>query len=592
VGIRRGPSRPLLAIAATLVVLGLLGSPAVLGGHPTPTPSPSIGLRPLTPGIVVIPQTSWLGQPVASSDQQGSFMQLTVPAGWTTDDQGRVFKADGTAPAGMGIEIGTVSAVYADPCHWTKGIVDIEAAGHGPAYQGVQGLANALAGNGAAPEATTLADYPGYNLTLTTPLDLQGCDSGQEHLWRSIDTGSARAHLPGQIDQVALLDTGVDVIVIDAWLMLSQPPAVTNGWIAFTTWGDPPTQPGDIYLVQEGQPAHRIIGSDGDNLDQRCPAFSPSGMQLAYGQATGSDTAGHSDATLVIADIDSQGNATTSAQFPVGGTFDPPCAFWSPDGLELAFAIAQSVSGADGPTWPPIVSEVRVIGLRSGRVTNLPVTSAGDLEWSPDGQTLAVANGGLINLYPAAGGDPRTLSGTDGATQITWSPDGRAIAYERDLTPGTADLVVYDVATGEQRVLDSDYQVNHGIGPVWSPDGSQLLYQRVCQTRPDQPSLPCREQHDVVILSAGQGESWQGADLTTTVMPESFQLSGATKYLWPYSVSWSPDGQDLLYNTFDSGLVVVPTSPGATPTILPPVASLSANDMGLDTPTQTWGRQP
>ena len=50
----------------------------------------------------------------------------------------------------------------------------------------------------------------------------------------------------------------------------------SDGWVAFAQSSDR-SGGHDIYLVREGQPARRIIGSDSDGLDQVCPAFSPDG---------------------------------------------------------------------------------------------------------------------------------------------------------------------------------------------------------------------------------------------------------------------------------------------------------------------------
>jgi len=71
---------------------------------------------------------------------------------------------------------------------------------------------------------------------------------------------------------------------------------------------------------------HRISGTDTDTLDQVCPALSPDGRRVAYGQAegngeeadvTGSGTEIRHDATyrhaaLVIVDLDAHVNATPS----------------------------------------------------------------------------------------------------------------------------------------------------------------------------------------------------------------------------------------------------------------------------------------
>ena len=75
----------------------------------------------------------------------------------------------------------------------------------------------------------------------------------------------------------------------------------------------------------------------------------------------------------------------------------------------------------------------------------------------------------------------RTLDETLGAVELTWSPDSRYIAYagvDRTAGDDQRDLHLIDVETGRQRALAARYGILHGIGPVWSPDGETILYQR------------------------------------------------------------------------------------------------------------------
>ena len=92
---------------------------------------------------------------------------------------------------------------------------------------------------------------------------------------------------------------------------------ISNGWIAFARSGSGPAGPNgwverDIYLVDEGEAAHRIVGSDADTLDQLCPSFSRDGRRLAHGEAEGTANSAYRDAALVISDIDAAGNASRS----------------------------------------------------------------------------------------------------------------------------------------------------------------------------------------------------------------------------------------------------------------------------------------
>src|SRR3954470_16241270 len=69
----------------------------------------------------------------------------------------------------------------------------------------------------------------------------------------------------------------------DTTIAQNVPTTNANGWVAFAEGGPD----ADIYLVREGSPALRIAGSDGGGVNHACPAFSPDGMRLAYGQSAG-----------------------------------------------------------------------------------------------------------------------------------------------------------------------------------------------------------------------------------------------------------------------------------------------------------------
>jgi Tol biopolymer transport system component len=370
-----------------------------------------------------------------------------------------------------------------------------------------------------------------------------------------------------------------------------------NGWIAYgmnpETGGDQ-----DIWFVSlEGEP-RRVIGTDTDVVDQFCPAFSPDGRNIAYGEA---DQSGATPNTaVVIASVNSEGAVSEEFRVDVGEV--PPCPVWSPDGDRIAFgvpltSVINPERGAEG-------SEVWIVTVADRAITVLPDLLATDLEFSPDGSLLAVASGSelvepyvigdpRIHLYELASGATRTLESTLGAMSFTWSPDGGRIAY----MTGDFDheLILIDLATEEQRAISTPFTALHGIGPVWSPDGESIVYQRrvgsgeahnIVQVWPDDLSVEGTPRAEVIPL------------IDPSVDADALEQSWSPS-VKPYWVTWSPDGAYLVYAAWtpqiDPLLGVVPAAPGSPSDFLVTDQDLAVNPVygaGPFVPIQTWQRRP
>jgi hypothetical protein len=227
----------------------------------------------------------------------------------------------------------------------------------------------------------------------------------------------------------------------------------------------------------------------------------------------------------------------------------------------------------------------------TGVIRRLPDLRPSDLEWRPGTDELAIA-GDLgtdrgaptlstpVTVYSVSTGKLRQLGSVE-AAHLTWSPDGTTLAYtggERD----TRELGLVDGDGTNERPLVADTgEALHGIGPVWSPTGDRIAYQR-CVGGPG----PCNgERHEVVLVSVDDG---------TEKVIEPPKADGHEWY--PFTVSWSGDGTTLLYSAWNqvtSGVVAVPADKPGDATVL-----IDSIDPGPDsyshqwTPTQRWGRQP
>ncbi len=152
---------------------------------------------------------------------------------------------------------------------------------------------------------------------------------------------------------------------------------------------------------------------------------------------------------------------------------------WSPDGQWLAYVAPGSGS-------------MQLYNLGDGRRVSLPTQTGSAAIWSPDGRAVLYTdirdeNGeSLTHLlrYDIASGTTTDLTGPGGLgdTWATWSPDGTQIAIVRRIFTGSQaelgdQIWVMDADGGGARPLTQVGDVMHGP-PVWSPDGSALLFHR------------------------------------------------------------------------------------------------------------------
>jgi TolB protein len=151
----------------------------------------------------------------------------------------------------------------------------------------------------------------------------------------------------------------------------------------------------------------------------------------------------------------------------------------SPDGTRLAFASDRS------GFWNLYVMDLSTGGLT--QVTNSPQYDSAP-SWSPDGQWLAfetylndnleiaivnVTTGEIVSLtdHPASDHSP------------AWAPDGRNVAFISNRGGGSDVWLANLDLTGEERYQNlSNTPLEIESSPIWSRDGSQLLWATGAQT--------------------------------------------------------------------------------------------------------------
>jgi hypothetical protein len=362
-----------------------------------------------------------------------------------------------------------------------------------------------------------------------------------------------------------------------------------NGWVALDV-DEGEDRGGAVYLARPGEDARQLEVAGSATADDACPAWSPDGTRLLIGRLLGSPGTRSRDAELVVVPVDRDGAAGSPTEIALDGFdvlpgFDPhPCGTWSPDGRWVAFA-------GGGEVW--------VVDTRTSEIRRLPDLSPVDLDWRPGTDELAIAgdvgstrstdlHATPVTVYSVSTGRSRQLGSVE-AAYVTWSPDGSTLAYTEGGT-GVLRLVDADGSNDRTLLADMGEPANHGLGPVWSPRGDRILYQR---------RVGCCEYSEVVLVSVVDGTTQVVANPERPDPGRPARAPAPT--WWPYTVTWSPDGTMLLYTAWSwpadgpgelNGVLVVPPESPTEATLLadlPPVGGFHSH---LWAGNQVWARQP
>lgn len=310
--------------------------------------------------------------------------------------------------------------------------------------------------------------------------------------------------------------------------------------IAFSTYslsvsGGEVVQDEGINVVElDGRNERRVVDARVDEI-----AWSPDGQRLAFivwGIETEiPDEPGfhRNQSDLFVVNIDGSGmtNLTDSVE-------DEEAPVWSPDGVSIAFVRRgeRTASPEDPFAIPTRVPGVVTLDGSAPRILDTGnITLSFPPTWTPDGTLLSfIGSDDISGELEAVGVYTIRPDGSEltqvlqflAAGSVTWSPSGDMLAFMgvEDANAESLDLFIARADGSEVRKLTDTPRLAEMM-PLWSPDGSRLLYRAV--------EMDAIE--DIFDLATVDIESGR----TTTV------VAGLTSGLWWVEIEWRPVAQPL-----------------------------------------------
>ena len=175
-----------------------------------------------------------------------------------------------------------------------------------------------------------------------------------------------------------------------------------------------------------------------DNLDPTlniaCGAWSPDGARLVCEAWDDQHPARNGIYSVRSSD---GGDLQLLLAEPKGGQDIP--GNYSPDGSQILYT-----SGKLSDPNRCAVSIMDADGSHGHRITPFGATVCGYASWSPTGDEIVMADGGLLVVHPDGTGLRKIplegLSGTLSAFAPSWSPDGTRVLFSLSLSGGRGDL--------------------------------------------------------------------------------------------------------------------------------------------------------
>jgi Tol biopolymer transport system component len=280
------------------------------------------------------------------------------------------------------------------------------------------------------------------------------------------------------------------------------------------------TASGVAEVTEDGATKFMVPGSDANSMQ---PDWSKDTLKVVFSERdpTLRTSSGNPPANLVVSDVTAACSTPLSTQ--TSDVYESPS--WSTDAQKLAYIHHL------GGTY--MVSDLSKIKLEVSNATGGGAVSVGGSRaygpaWAPDGSGRIVYSDsdGLKLRQPD--GQTKILNSTYDTEFATWSPDSKRIAFS--ISTDAAVWVVNVDGTGFQALTPRYRDEPHAMAflPSWSPDGSQIAFNRACCSSPSSgPLVP-----DIWVVNA-DGTNAHG--VTTSHAAVGF----------PH---WSPSGDEIAYD--------------------------------------------
>ena len=209
----------------------------------------------------------------------------------------------------------------------------------------------------------------------------------------------------------------------------------------------------------------------------RYPAWSPDGTMIAFSSNRGTNKGYR----IWVMDADGSNPRRVTSSGPTGNEWDRSPA-WSPDGGSIVFTRNTSEGGTSEPRIYVIETDgtglSEVVGFGGG----VQVYRSSP-RWAPDGSLIAFArsdeatsDGPIASVRPDSAQKTFLNPNTGWSRWPDWSPDSNKIAYERCAAP--CNPYATDIRVMSRDGTGDVLFASDGEAPVWSPDGSLILYSR------------------------------------------------------------------------------------------------------------------